>query len=289
MMSRRGFTLIELLVVIAIIALLLSILMPSLQNAKKQATAVVCMSNQKQLAMAWFMYAEANDDKVVDGGPRAGGTITCNVSSSPYYLQTNATFVGMPENETGGTSYNSYEDEIRGFEKGGLWDYYEDYKLMHCPSDRRYHSMSKLRPPRWGGYRSYSIGAVYSFALIENTIWAGSGELYYITFKRNRITKPSDKFIWIEEADGFGYNENTFNMWIEFGGTIPPRPYTFWDPVAVWHNESSTFGYADGHADRYKWNDKELIEAGVIGDKEFPLDDMEDYEWFRDRYIPRRR
>ena len=235
------------------------------------------------------MYATANDGKVVDGGPRLGGTITCNVPSSPYYNQTNATFVGTPEDENGNQNLSSYENEIRGFESGGLWDYYEDYKLMHCPSDRRYHSTSKLGGSgRWGGYRSYSIGAVYSFAPIEYTIWKGSGEFYHMTFKRNRITKPSDKFIWIEEADGYGYNENTFNMWIEFGGTIPPRPYTFWDPVAVWHNEASTFGYADGHADRYKWNDKELIRAGVIGDKEFPLDNMEDYEWFRDRYIPRR-
>lgn len=61
----RGFTLIELLVVIAIIALLLAILMPSLQKVKKIAQTVVCSSNMKQLALGNLLYAAENDDKVV--------------------------------------------------------------------------------------------------------------------------------------------------------------------------------------------------------------------------------
>ena len=287
-MSRRGFTLIELLVVIAIIALLLSILMPSLQHAKKQATAVVCMSNQKQLSMAWVMYAEANDDKVVDGGPRLGGTITDTNPASPTYNQTSSTFVGEPENELGGFSNDTLDDKIRGFKKGGLWPYYEDYKLMHCPSDRRYHKAPSgaggAIHGTMGGYRSYSIGACYSFVGYSMT----TGEENHVTLKRNKITQPGDKIVWIEEADGCGYNQNTFNMWIKFDITTPPSPYAIWDPLAVWHNERSTFGYADGHADRYKWTDKEVIRMGVIEEKLIPMTNMDDYEWIRDAYIPRR-
>ncbi len=61
-MSRRGFTLIELLVVIAIIALLLSILMPSLSRARSVAARLVCAHNLKQISLAVRLYLEGNDD-----------------------------------------------------------------------------------------------------------------------------------------------------------------------------------------------------------------------------------
>ena len=60
-MRKKGFTLIELLVVIAIIALLLSILMPSLRKAKGLARDVVCRSNLKQWGLIWQMYCNNYD------------------------------------------------------------------------------------------------------------------------------------------------------------------------------------------------------------------------------------
>ncbi len=63
MKRRSAFTLIELLVVIAIIALLVSILMPSLQKAKEMAKNVVCMSNQKTVSHGIFLYCNQYDDQ----------------------------------------------------------------------------------------------------------------------------------------------------------------------------------------------------------------------------------
>ncbi|GAJ23796.1 unnamed protein product, partial [marine sediment metagenome] len=57
MNGPRGFTLVELLVVIAIIALLMAILMPALNRAKEQGKRAVCLSNLRQLTLAWIMYA----------------------------------------------------------------------------------------------------------------------------------------------------------------------------------------------------------------------------------------
>ena len=54
--QEHAFTLIELLVVVAIIALLISILLPTLRAAKEEAAATVCMSNEKQIATGIFMY-----------------------------------------------------------------------------------------------------------------------------------------------------------------------------------------------------------------------------------------
>src|ERR1700739_1293454 len=60
-----AFPLIELLVVIAIIAILAAILLPVLDAAEKRAIATRCLSNEKQLALAWVTYANDNQDNMV--------------------------------------------------------------------------------------------------------------------------------------------------------------------------------------------------------------------------------
>jgi prepilin-type N-terminal cleavage/methylation domain-containing protein/prepilin-type processing-associated H-X9-DG protein len=62
-----GFTLIELLVVVAIIGLLISILLPSLSNARRQARQLLCNTNLRSQGQAAFFYAEANSDTIVRG------------------------------------------------------------------------------------------------------------------------------------------------------------------------------------------------------------------------------
>lgn len=66
MRKKKAFTLIELLVVIAIIALLLSILLPSLKKVKQVARDAICRSNIKQWGLIWQVYTSESDGKLPD-------------------------------------------------------------------------------------------------------------------------------------------------------------------------------------------------------------------------------
>ena len=67
----KAFTLVELLVVIAIIALLVSILLPALHKARRQAKLTICMSNLRQVVTGLLVYASENDGQFMS---RPAGT-----------------------------------------------------------------------------------------------------------------------------------------------------------------------------------------------------------------------
>lgn len=77
--NKRAFTLVELLVVISIIALLLAILMPSLQKVREQTKKITCLSGLRQLGLGCYLYAMDNNDKL----PPA---TTSGVSSGTYKI-----------------------------------------------------------------------------------------------------------------------------------------------------------------------------------------------------------
>jgi prepilin-type N-terminal cleavage/methylation domain-containing protein/prepilin-type processing-associated H-X9-DG protein len=280
MKKLKAFTLIELLVVIAIIALLLSIIMPALQVAKEQASAAVCLSNEGQLSKAWHLYTDDCDGFIMDGD--TGDTLTGYFNYTPpggFTIRIH-TFVADPQDMNGNRSNLSVQDKIRGYEKGALWPYIKGHKVLNCPQDKRW----RKEPPnpmtgfpnRIGGYRSYSMGAPLSQWGLGAT---GTGECYAVVAKITEFVTPSSKIVWLEEADGYGWNHRTWNMWLN-----QPQWY---DPFAIWHNGASTFGYADGHAQRYKWREKETIEQAETQTKIVSVaPDNRDYIWVKKAYIP---
>ena len=119
MRKIKGFTLIELLVVIAVIALLLALLFPALRSAREQGYRVVCLSNLKQLTLAWTAYADEHDGKLVSG--RAFGAQTRH-----YTLKGWVGYDFMP----------SYPPWITGPDKGALWPWIQDMDVYRCRRGR---------------------------------------------------------------------------------------------------------------------------------------------------------
>ncbi len=115
--TNKGFTLIELLVVIAIIALLMSILVPSLEKVKRQARVVVCQSNLHQWAITFKMFTDEHDNKFMSGDEYQ--KIMTGPSGSPIGFE--ACIDNSPE--------HSWPLILRS--------YYKDEKLLRCPAAKK--------------------------------------------------------------------------------------------------------------------------------------------------------
>lgn len=244
--TTGAFTLIELLVVIAIIAILAAMLLPALNRAKLKATGAVCLSNQKQHALAFVMFADDNADvmppyndfdgrKMIGGGYWAGPLL----GGFPIPPAMSWASLSVPQAEAAVTA---------GLAKGPLWNYMKAFGAYHCPGDLR----SRQPTSTTWAWDSYWRANGMNGERIP-------GDPFYFEplVKLTSVPGPAESIIFAEGADSRHYNVGTW--WWDVMEEAPIRS----DPVACFHGNISSFSMADGHAEMHRWLTPNVIKSGT--------------------------
>jgi prepilin-type N-terminal cleavage/methylation domain-containing protein/prepilin-type processing-associated H-X9-DG protein len=268
-MSRKvGFTLIELLVVIAVVALLMGVLMPSLNLARSRARGVVCQGNVKELLAAYIFYAGDNDAGLVSGN--TSNEVKPGVPSTYCWVK-------PPQHEDGtilpDDQRPTLAEEARGITQGHLYPYVKTVKVYHCKSARE--------DEFYGGYRSYSIPGLMNGEYAVPVTNVGFPE--FVATKLTQIKRPETKLVFLEDTDTRGWNMGSWVM------DLSGRAWV--DPFAIWHGDRSSLGFADGHTELHVWVSRStriLFEEQAWGLNPDDYDgDRRDVEFMHKAFLPR--
>jgi prepilin-type N-terminal cleavage/methylation domain-containing protein/prepilin-type processing-associated H-X9-DG protein len=229
MRKSRGFTLIELLVVIAIIAILMAILIPALSRVKEQGKRAVCLSNLKQLSLAWIMYADENDGKLVNGA------------------------IGFSDVDNGGWckhadehawidafSIDNLDIQIQGIKDGALWPYLKDLDIYKCPTGKRL-------PNGLPQALTYSI--MFSMNAVNHPWTQGVRGAYIKNMSEIINPVPAYRLVFIDE----GYmTTDAYAVYYD--------QEVWFDSPPVRHGDGATVSFADGRSDHWKWKGTDTIQ-----------------------------
>jgi len=171
MRKRKAFTLVELLVVIAIIALLMALLMPALERAREQGRRAICLNNLRQLMLAWNLYADDNDDKIVNGNTSTGDWVYWPGQGAPK------------------------EDRIQGIKDGLLYKYCPNVKLYRCPTGLFGEVVTYAIVDAMNGYDAIP-GAAGKILKSRSEIRGPSGRAVFLDEGR---LSPSSWTIWYDQ------------------------------------------------------------------------------------------
>jgi prepilin-type N-terminal cleavage/methylation domain-containing protein len=232
--SRAGFTLIELLVVIAIIAILTAMLLPALAKAKQKGQGIKCLSNTRQLGIAWHMYADDNRDNITGadfgglGTPWVGGFLDFSANQGNWDI--NVDIAQSP-----------------------LWNYCgKSAGIFKCPADQAMvPNNTGAKVPR---VRSVSMNC-FAGGPDGSALGGGlSSNNKYKTFKKlTDMRQPTQIMVFLDE------NEDSLNNgWFAIsmnGFPSTPGSLVIVDWPAYYHNRAGGMSFADCHSEVHRWQD----------------------------------
>lgn len=232
--GSRGFTLIELLVVLGIILLLAGLILPAVAKARGKGRAAACLSNQRQLGLAWMLYAQDNQDWLAYNFGAADTKKT--VAQGQYLNWVNNVMSWELDAENTNTALIA---------AGGLGPYCgKGADIFRCPADYVLSDLQKAAG--WNArVRSVSMNAMMGYA---GQFTKGGTNLnnpeYRQFFKESDIPNASRLFVFIEEHpdsinDGYFLNNLENLEWM--------------DSPASYHDGAANITFADGHAELHRW------------------------------------